>query len=334
MTRFIQTDKFSHSLRNRGIDTENRRLLMTRFPGTEQAEDLSEPPNCNGYGRIRHFKRFYNQRWPDPLPLDPACLSLKRPFVDEFRAQVFQNAVCNWRCWYCFVDFKLLSGDLRYSDWLSADGLVDLYLQQQNPPSMIDLSGGQPDLTPEWVVWMMEALAHRDLADSVFLWSDDNLSTDYLWRYLTPAQLQTLREYSMYGRVACFKGFDPESFAFNTLAEPALYERQFDLFGRLLDLGINLYAYVTFTTPSLQQVGDKVKTFVDRLQDLHELLPLRTVPLRIEAFTPTASRMNNLHVRAIDDQERVLDLWNRELSDRFDSTLRGKAITDLKMSTE
>ena len=332
MTQFIQTDKFSTSLRRRGADVENRRLLITRFPGTEQAEDLSEPPNCDGFGRIRHFKRRHHQRWPDPLPLDPACLSLERPPVDELRAQVFQNAICNWRCWYCYVDFSLLAGDLRHSDWLSADDLLDLYLEQENPPSMIDLSGGQPDLVPEWVLWMMDALTKRDLADRVYLWSDDNLSTDYLWRFLTPAQLRCLSEYPKYGRVACFKGFDPASFAFNTLAEPDLYERQFDLFRRLLDLAIDLYAYVTFTTPLLERMADKIKVFVDRLQGLHELLPLRTVPLRIEAFTPTASRMEPVHKKAIDEQERVLDAWKRELSDRFDSAVRDRPITDLKMS--
>jgi len=95
--------------------------------------------------------------------------------------------------------------------------LVDLYLDQENIPKVIDLTGGQPDLTPEWVPWMMECLTNRGLADDVFLWSDDNLSNDYFWRFLTPQQIQTVADYKMYARVCCFKGIDEESFSTGTL---------------------------------------------------------------------------------------------------------------------
>ena len=332
MDHHIQTDKFSATLRRRGVDKKAKRLLITRFPNTQQSQDLSEPPNCAGFGRIRHFKRQDHRRWPDPLPIDPACRSLHQPPAQELRAQVFQNAICNWRCWYCYVDFELLAGNLRYSEWKSADQLVELYLDQENPPSVIDLSGGQPDLAPEWVIWMMKALTKRNLADRVYLWSDDNLSTDYLWRFLRPGQIQVLQSYVNYGRVACFKGFDPMSFSFNTRARPELYYRQFDLFRRLLELGIDLYAYATFTTPSLDDLSGKMKAFVDRLQSIHELLPLRTVPLRIEAFTPTAHRMESSHHRAIDEQERAYEFWQRELADRYSFTIRNLSITDIKIA--
>ena len=66
-----------------------------------------------GFGRIRHFRRSTSPGWPsNPLPIDPACKFLGTPAEDVARAQVFQNAVCNWRCWYCFVPFELLSANL------------------------------------------------------------------------------------------------------------------------------------------------------------------------------------------------------------------------------
>ena len=43
------------------------------------------------------------------------------------RTQVFQNAVCNWRCWYCFVDFKLLAASRKHSEWLTPRDLIDLF---------------------------------------------------------------------------------------------------------------------------------------------------------------------------------------------------------------
>ena len=58
---------------------------------------------------------------------------------------------------------------------------------------MIDLTGGQPDLTPEWVPWMIQEIRARGLEDTVYLWSDDNLSTDYFWRYLSTNDIDLVR---------------------------------------------------------------------------------------------------------------------------------------------
>ena len=92
---------------------------------------------------------------------------------------------------------------------------------------MIDLTGGQPDLTPEWVPWMIQEIQSRNLDDTIYLWSDDNLSTDYFWRYLSDDDIELVCNERNYGRVCCFKGFDQESFTFNTLADESLFDRQF-----------------------------------------------------------------------------------------------------------
>ena len=65
-----------------------------------------------------------------------------------------------------------------------------LLSEQEAPPLVIDLTGGQPDITPEWVPWMMEALIDRGLSNHVYLWSDDNLSNDFFWKYLTEEQIK------------------------------------------------------------------------------------------------------------------------------------------------
>ncbi|MCW3101515.1 MAG: hypothetical protein JWL77_7133, partial [Chthonomonadaceae bacterium] len=255
-TRAIDTDRYSTILRRRGIDLDASKLLITRFDGSDQEHDLSEPPNCRGHGRLRHFHRATANGWPaNPLPIDPARRFLGLPTADTgddvLVAQVFQNAVCNWRCWYCYVDFPLLSGNPQHSTMFSADELVAMYLDQPDPPAIIDLSGGQPDLVPEWIPWMLDALRRRGLHDRVYLWSDDNLSNDYFWTKLSADQRAQLDQARNYGKVCCFKGFDSTSFAFNTAARPELFDRQFELMRRLVyETNIDLYAYVTFTTPA------------------------------------------------------------------------------------
>ncbi|PRY40500.1 hypothetical protein CLV43_106236 [Umezawaea tangerina] len=193
-----------------------------------------------------------------------------------------------------------------------------MYLALEERPVVLDLSGGQPDLVPEWVVWTMRALIDRGAQDDVFLWSDDNLSNDYLFRYLGDGDLDLLSSYRGYGRVACFKGFDDSSFAFNTAASPELFKRQFDLFRSLLTVRPDTCAYVTLTAPKIPAEGALVamRRFADSLQGLdHDLLG-RTVPLRIEVFTPVAARMRADHHAALQVQEAMVEAWLTVLEER------------------
>ena len=185
MSDTIDTDKFSRVLRQKSIKVGERRLLVSNFLGSDQADDLKVPPNCKGFGRVRHFFRKTEADWvPNPLPIDPAARALGLAPGELLKAQVFQNASCNWRCWYCFVPFDMLDAREELGAWVTAGELVDLYLAEADRPQMLDLTGGQPELVPEWVPWTMAALRERGLEGKVYLWSDDNLSTDYFWTLL------------------------------------------------------------------------------------------------------------------------------------------------------
>jgi uncharacterized Fe-S cluster-containing radical SAM superfamily protein len=326
--KVIDTEKFSSTMRERAIDLANGRVLMTKFPGSQQEKDLSLPANCGGFGRIHHFRRNQGLDWPsNSLPIDPALHFLGHPPRDEVEVQVFQNAVCSWRCWYCFVDFDLLSANPKHSEFKSAAELLDLYLKESDRPAIIDLSGGQPDLVPEWTVWMLEEIRARRLTKKIFVWSDDNLSNDFLWRFLSSSNLKTITDSPNYARVGCFKGYDPDSFGFNTSAEPNLFFEQFKLMRRLVLAGFDVYGYATFTSPNSRDVRAKVREFVDRLQsEVHELFPLRTIPLRIREFTPMLHRRQPEQRIALEVQEEAGKAWCEELEARFDADTRSRAI--------
>ncbi len=326
-TNWIETASVASRLRSRIIDVDHQRILISRIAGSDQAKDLKVPANCCGLGRIRHFHRASATGWPpNPLPIDPANYSLKNDASDVLRAQVFQNAACAWRCWYCFVPFELLTGNAKLSSWITADELVDLYIAESDRPVVIDLTGGSPDLTPEWVLWVMRALEARGLERSVYLWSDDNLSTDFLWRYLTPADRAKISSYPSYGRVACFKGFDGSSFSFNTHADPTAFDRQFELMRRLIGESIDCYCYATFTAESDTGLSVAMSNFVDRLQAIHPNLPLRTIPLHVEMFSPVQPRLDDIRRAALSVQDAAITAWNDELSRRFTSSERAQPI--------
>lgn len=332
MSKLIDTDDFSIKLRNKAIDVSAQKLLITNYRGSDQEKDLTDPPNCDGFGRIRHFKLKSSNEWPtNPLPIVPAAKALNKEVSPEIRAQIFQNAICNWRCWYCFVDFKLLSGNTKHSSFLSTDQLVDMYLSEENRPQIIDLSGGQPDLTPEWVPWMMQSLKDRQLETNTFLWSDDNLSNDYFWKFLSDDQIDTICKYKMYGRVCCFKGFDEDSFSLNTKAEPVLFGRQFDLFERIYRLKLNLYGYITLTTPTSSDVANGIPKFFDRIQKINESLILRIVPLEVFAFGAVQHRVKEVESDLLKGQYKAIEVWRNELAKRFSSSHLKKQVIDINI---
>lgn len=332
-TPVIPTDDFSSALRAKAIRVETCELLITDFRGSDQEQDLTRPPNCGGFGRIRHFRRNTSDGWPEnPLPIDPACNALGLPRTDILEAQVFQSSACNWRCWYCFVPFELLAAKESHAGWLTPADLVARYLAEPDRPAMIDLTGGQPDLTPEWVPWTMDALRDRGVEHQVYLWSDDNLSNDYYFRYLTEAQREKIAGYPMYGRVCCFKGFNATSFQFNTKAAPELFDRQFELFRLLLREGLDLYAYVTLTTPQAEGIDGDMARFVDRLQAVDPRLPLRTVPLEIQVFSPVAPRVKDTQTSAMRNQLLARDRWMHELECRFSSAELEQPVHRIKLA--
>ena len=118
-------DRYGRVLRQAAVAlsaTRPAELLVADFRATTQVKDLTEAPNCDGLGRIRHFRRGTGAGWPqNPLPIDPASAFLQTTPGAELRAQVFQNAACNWRCWYCFVPFHLLDAGEKDTRWVTAD---------------------------------------------------------------------------------------------------------------------------------------------------------------------------------------------------------------------
>lgn len=332
----IDTEQYSHHLRTRSVDVDGHRVLISRVGASEQGKDLTEPAVCQGFGRIRHFKLNRHQNWtPNPLPIAPAVRALGQSSTDQINALVYQNAACNWRCWYCYVPFPLLTASRTAGEWKTAEELVKMYAVLQSRPPILDLSGGQPDLSPEWILWTMQSLLENGLSEVTYLWSDDNLSVDYFWRYLTDSQIDFIASYVNYGKVCCFKGYNETSFSFNTRAAPRLFKNQQHLFQRLLQTGIDLFGYITLTTPdSADVIAADIPRFLDNLQRIAESLPLRIVPLHVDVFSPVQSRLDSGKHDAMKAQEIAHYVWATELKKRFGSAQLDASICDIQLTPQ
>ncbi|MDR1737163.1 MAG: hypothetical protein LBR85_09910, partial [Oscillospiraceae bacterium] len=289
---------------------DNNRFLLSSIGGSEQEKDLTLPANCNGYGRIRHFRRHIADNWlNDPLPIDPACISLNLTQADMIQTQVFQIAACNANCWYCFVPDNLKKAAPHTSRWFCTNEMLELLAAENFKPQIIDLSGGNPELVPEWIVQTMHSLELLGLDKSVYLWSDDTLTTDYTFRFLPKKELEYFSLYKNYGKVACFKGYDEDSFSFNTGLPEYLFNQQFSLFKRYLSLGIDIYGYITLTSSDSDKnrISLRISKLMDRLQEIHFLLPLRVVPLKISVFSPVRIKLTDIRKKALENQFIAID---------------------------
>jgi uncharacterized Fe-S cluster-containing radical SAM superfamily protein len=317
MKQLIDLDQSNARMRSRCVDAAREAVMVSRIGGSQQEPDLTLPANFGGLGRIRHFRHERIGNWPaNPYPGLPAARALGTEFSNVARAQLIQIAGCGMRCWYCFVPYRMLSGVEAISTWLTATELVDLYEAQDDKPQIIVLSGGSPDIAPEWVAWVLEELNGRGLGDRTFLWSDDNLSSFAMLERAFRPHLDVLRRSPNYGKVVCLKGFDEASFSFNTQVSADGFERQLAILDGYFGLGLNLYGYITLTAGDSSAAASGIRRLMDRIQAGSDEFLGRLLPLQVTKYGSMVSRLDPARNASLHRQDQVLELWLEELERR------------------
>jgi uncharacterized Fe-S cluster-containing radical SAM superfamily protein len=328
----IDPTRLARSLRAKLVRCDTKQVLISRLAGSLQERDIAGGVNCQGYGRLRTTDPV-STTWSfdTTVPNEPAATRLGLSSEEARLSQLFQLAGCNLRCWFCYVDGPMLTASPGRAQFLSADDLVRMYMDEPVRARIVTLTGGQPDLVPEWLPWMMQSLRKRGLEDDVFLWMDDNLTTDFAWRCLGHADWALIRGWRNFAKVACFKSFCGPGFAENTGAAPQWFASQLACFERLHRSGIDLYGYIILTITDLSWVS-QLPLFMDRLQrDVHENILLRITPLEIKLYGPTKERMSPADGLAVKNQYRVLELWNEELERRYPASMRSLAMSQVPL---
>ena len=284
------------------MDLSAKRVLLSNLSiGVHGQVDV----NCDGYGRVRRFSSYDLLLSDDDEP-KPLLRGLKPAL--HYRTQVFQIAACNWRCWYCFVDDELLNGHQRAARFFNAGELFQLHLEDECPPNVIDLSGGQPDLVPEWTLWMLEQADALGLRGKRLFWIDDALSTNYLYDILSADQLKFIATFQGVSRACCLKGFSQASFEYNTGLPGNGLDKQLIILKKHVAIGFDVFVYVTFTDDPRDTVDRDIELFVGRLREIHPLLPLRVVPLRVHPFSGAIRRRPSAGI-AMQNQFSVYRRW-------------------------
>jgi hypothetical protein len=111
-----------------------------------------------------------------------AAAQLGGHWTDHNLAAIIQLAACNFRCSYCYVDFRHLAG--HDSLPTTASEIIDEFVAlrgrlatQGRSLNILRISGGEPFLAPELILDIDRQMAARGLVGSCMLKVESNLST-------------------------------------------------------------------------------------------------------------------------------------------------------------
>jgi uncharacterized Fe-S cluster-containing radical SAM superfamily protein len=237
-----------------------------------------------------------------------------RDYNKVFAVQV---SGCTYSCNFCYVPPEINLANPAFGKFFSAKEIVDYFLsarpKSKEPMNVIRITGGEPTIIPEMIVDIYNEIEKREL--ELYLWIDTNLSmTKYLEKI--ESDLKSIMQRRNVGVVGCFKGFCKEDFSILVGAEPKFYEKQFESARLFLDWKTDFYVYL----PALiykNDVENKTKGFIQRLQDLNKNLPLRVEMLIIKDYPGAVINIQEKTKQGRPmpqvNQKIVFDIWYNKL---------------------
>lgn len=320
----IDPTKMADYFREKAFRPNTKEVFISKIPPEELAGSTFAKINCDGYGILRKSVTNRAEDWPEINILSEVASSKLGVAPDDLKTtQIFRNGACNYRCWFCFVDFQYLKCNPELGDYKTAEELLDLHTKEPEPARIISLTGGQPDITPEWTLWTMQALEQKNMQDTHYLWQDDNLSSYSLWNHLKPEEIEHMRNYKNYGRATCIKGISPENFYKNTNSAPANFYRQIDVLKKLVIEGFDIYTYLILLEEDVVHAQKAIPLLLDTIQkDVHPNMPLRIFPSKVVEYNETIKRSNPIRERMLQNQYALLEIWNSEMEKRFSAKER------------
>lgn len=229
----------------------------------------------------------YKREFPEPYQV--AQFSCGGTWNDYNAPLAIQVGLCNLDCRWCFVDDKLKKCEI--GAYFSAKDIINLWKNVEDR-GILRVTGGEAFLAPEFLIEIGKELKQLN-SKSRFLWIDTNLlGRDY------DIVVKKLTEFNIpYGICGCFKGFDEETFEFNTQREGNLLQKQFENTKKILNsLGDKgeLFFYVPEIIEVLSEtiIREKIKKFIVKIQnEIHKVAPLRISVLEIHEYYANMEKM-------------------------------------------
>lgn len=344
--------EIAKKLRTKMIDLEKKTVYCADFTATRQKKD------CDSVKRVRLLigKPFRAKMYTTPKrkeypsfvqPAEVASRKLGVPMEECNKTFLFQVKGCNLGvalsrgigCWFCYVDNNNLIPNSIGGIDLTAEEILLNYLAEakrrfygpsEERINVLRVSGGEPTIVPEIIIWLIDEIKRIDLQDHIYLWVDTNLLTGNLfWEALGKEGVKKIRDFPNIGFCGCYKGFDERSFQENLSRgdpkklkikiDPRFLQEQFKMHRKLIESGFDVYSYLDSTCKSVHNLEKRLDSFLVRLQkEVSRKAPLRVTSLEIKDwYRTTASRMGPEELKAVENQWKVIEMWERVLKKHF-----------------
>jgi uncharacterized Fe-S cluster-containing radical SAM superfamily protein len=334
--------KLAEKLRKDLIIAPKRKVSLANIGSSLQSFDSFKASRIKqDFFRTKLYQKPYENNYFGGKPADVASLKLGIPEAECNNVFIAQINACNLRCWYCYCDARNLCADHRYGEYFTPDQILLHFLSaskkyeySKNPDEKINilrLSGGEVFLVPELIYWIIEDIFSLNLQDRIFLWIDCNLSTgDFFWKYLSKSQIKRIRNFKNLGICCCYKGFDEESFYYNTGADPVFFGEQFKMHRRLFEEGLDVYSYIypvsIFPIESDGHAKSKIDNFIGLMQkEVSYFSPLRMAVPAIKIYSANENRITAEKRKILSYQDKIRNLWFQSVS-RINIKIKGSFI--------
>lgn len=232
---------------------------------------------------------------------------------------IVQIGVCNFRCFYCYVDFRFLTG--RNVVHVTALQVVEQFLARRAELAkegvelnVLRISGGEPMLAPDLTLECLRILRDRELAGEICVKTETNLAPLVTIDGTCPAarwaDLAEFRTHPNFILHPTFHGLNRQSLRRISTANWDNFEMMFDAIRTLIDFGIDFYPSFGANTVAV----DDVDAFFSELKQIHENLPLRIAVRKFHLeYEAPATRENGSRDVMVYDHVATISAWDARL---------------------
>jgi uncharacterized Fe-S cluster-containing radical SAM superfamily protein len=261
--------------------------------------------------------------YKDVLSDSPVTIAakMKGKWEDYNHHAIIQSGVCNFRCWYCYVDYRFLSGRIVVKQ--SAAEVLDQFLSLRDrleargkQLNVLRISGGEPLLVPDLTLACLEEIRRMSLHTTVCVKTETNLSPLITvdGRPLV-AHWSAFEEFSQHQNFLLhptFHGISGENLNETSAVDPDAFEVICEGLQNLLAYRVDFYPSFGANTVPV----NSVVPFFRWLRKVNTNLPLRFA-VRHFRFDYNAISMRDKERNQIFDSAEVIRLWDALLRDEY-----------------
>lgn len=298
------------SIRDSVYKASDGSALFANLLNTKEATDSYHEVNHEGFGRIRNFKHFLFHIETDVMERRKFLrLNEVGKWSNQFQSQVFQIGVCPLRCRYCFVDKENLDGTNPQSAFLKPVDVIQMFLESWPNIRNLDISGGSPDLCPEFLFKLLSEIERVDLKGRITIWVESNLDVNY-YSKMSKNVIEYIATFPNFHLLCSLKGWDSTSVTYNT-RNMMSFDQQLEGLRFFCQHHFPLSVYLVFIGHKIAD-SKEVASLYSQLKHISFELPERCIPLYIKKFHAQGN-LGDKFINTYDDQKRAASWWDEKI---------------------